>query len=1248
MRRIFLFLVGFFVTASVWAVDYQRTIIWFPTATDEKHESRRTGDLFEGAVFPEVGNLPFWSENFELKSNNAGVTIVNMVFEPFSDISFILPETTGTELKYTTETGTSAGKSFIRVSIFPFVKRNNQILRLTRFTLAINENTNLLKSVTASYSWKPTSVLGSGKWTKIRIKSKGIYKISYDQLKTWGYANPDKVSLYGNGGFMMPTLNSDLQVDDLLIYPVWKGKDNANKDCLFFYSSGNISQTRNNQTGLISHQQNYYSTETYFYLTDQGTPLLIEKAAEIAGSAGRQITSYPNYIFHEKELLNLISSGSQWFGERFMQGAVQSINISLDNPDLTKPASIVVSAAARSSAASNMDVLLNSKSIGTISFQATAVSDVTSHYANEKNTDFTETLPTKTIVLRLTYNASNGTSEAWLNYIGINYQSPLSMSSEVLNFRGRGVDGATTISEFVLSDATSGVKILNVTNPHKTVEVPAAFSNGQLKFKSNSSAFNEYVAFNPSGTSIQVPEFVGEVANQNLHQSDLSQMIIVSHPDFLSVADSLADFRRTNDQMTVKVVTPEMIYNEFSGGLPDPAGIRNYFRMCYDRGKISGKNTLKYVLLLGDGSFDNRNILEKSLNVLPTFQSANSLSPTESFVSDDFFVMLDENEGGASGIIDLGIGRIPAKTLDEAETVLDKIKNYQKEETIGNWRNVVTFIGDDGDNSTHMDQADRLANYMNKTYPAFFTDKIYFDAYRQLSTSGGEKYPDVTAAITNRVKQGTLLMNYIGHANEKNLADENVVDVGIINSWNNYKRLSVFVTATCEFSRFDSNEKSAGEHFLFNPIGGGIGLFSTTRLVYSGANFVLTDQFFRHVFQKDENGNNLRLGDVMRLAKSKANTGINQLNFTLLADPALRMANPALQIKTTSINGKNVENGVDTIKTLSVVTIKGFVADSKGVKLTSFNGEIIPTVYDKVMSVKTLGNAGEEQMDYSVQNSIIYRGLASVKNGEFEFSFFVPKDISYKLDKGKILYYAYDKTSDAQGYFDGFYLGGSSSTSISDSQGPTIDLFLNSESFKDGGRVSASSVLIANISDITGINTAGIGIGHDITAVLNDDYSNIMVLNDYFQSGLDKYTEGTIVFPLSNLPEGNHTLKVKVWDVLNNSSEKEIHFVVKDDLRIESVLCFPNPMREQTNFVFTHNQPDETFDVTLEVFQTSGTRVDMIQKKVGSRGTESFSLEWSPSSRSVRMAPGVYIYRMTVTTDGKTSSGSGRLVYVYR
>ena len=1104
------------------------------------------------------------------------------------------------------------------------------------------------ESELAGYSWKTGSVLKSGKWVKIKTKEKGIYKITYDQLKGWGFSSPDQVGVYGNGGYMLPVLNKDTRFDDLNTYPVLKGKDNSGKDCLFFYSTGNVRINEDSKTGLLSHQQNYYSTETYFYLTDQGNVNTIGKRAEITENAGKTVDSFQNYAFYETEGINLIASGSQWFGEQFSAGQSRTFSLTLDNPDLSKNIQVVIASAARSSFSSSMSVEINGLSFVDIPFQAVVVTEPTWEYADEQISTFSGLVTSKSIQVKLGYSESNSSSNAWLDYISLNYRSSLNMSSDVYLFRGKGADGNVTTSEFVLSGATSTTRIIDVTDINNVFEMPATYLSGQLKFKSNSSSTCEYVAFKPEG-SIPVPELVGDVDNQNLHATDLSELIIVSSSKLLSVANELADFHRTNDGMTVQVVTPDLIYNEFSGGLPDPAGLRNYFRMCYDLGKQTGKNTLKYVLFMGDGSYDNRNILLKNHNMLPTFQSENSLSPTESFVTDDFFGFLDEDEGGALGSLDLGVGRIPAETVDDAESVVEKIMHYHEKESMGNWRNVVTFIADDEDYNTHMTQAENLSAFVNKTYPGFYTEKIYLDAYKQVSTSGGEKYPDVTTAINNCVKQGTLVMNYTGHANEKTLASENVLDVSVINAWSNYYRLPIFVTATCEFSRFDADETTAGEYILFNSKGGGIGLFSTTRLVYSGDNYILNNEFFKNVFEKDGQGENLRLGDIMRKAKIAANTGTNQLNFTLLADPALRLANPNYRIKTTSIDGKDTETKVDTIHTLSVVTVKGYVTDNNGAKLTTFNGEIIPTVYDKALQVETLGNGGQTPMSYSIQNNIIYKGLASVKNGEFEFSFFVPKDISYKIGKGKILYYAYDETVDAQGYFDGFYIGGASNNTISDTQGPDVDVFLNSDTFKDGDQVSASSVLIANVSDKTGVNTSGTGIGHDITAVLDDDYSNIMVLNDYFQAEKDLYTSGKIVYPLTNLTEGEHVLRLKVWDVLNNSTEVEIRFVVKDVLRIEAVSCYPNPMQGETKFVFTHNQPDESFDVTLDVFQISGSKVDSYQTTVGSSGTESLPLEWVPADRLVKMKPGVYVYRLTVTaSDGKTGSGSGRLVFVYR
>ncbi|HEX7584740.1 MAG TPA: type IX secretion system sortase PorU [Prolixibacteraceae bacterium] len=1257
MPKILLFCVIFFYAITGWPADYHRTVKWFqqPQNADLKNKSESG---FEGSIIIDRTGLPYWFESFDLNSSGADVTITNAVFEPILHPSAGLVDYQKSELQFKSDIGVSAGKSILRLTIFPFIRRNDRIERLVEFTIGIKENSNQLKSAGLAYQWKSTSILGSGKWIKIKTKSKGIFKITFDQLKQWGFSNPDQVSMYGNGGLMLPVMNKDIQTDDLNPYPVWKGQDNANKDCLFFYSSGNISFKQDLVTGTLTHQQNYYSTETFFYLSDQGNLRSIDKVAAITEVAGKQVFSFPNYTFYEKEALNLISSGSQWFGERFIPGGSQSINLVLDNPDLTKPAHFVIPAVGKSTALSNMDVYLNGKLVDNMVFKAVNNSDPTSIFADDQVAEFTENLPAKNIQVKLTYNVTNTsttntTGDAWLDYIAVNYTSNLNMITDFYSFRGKGVDGQISISEYVLNGASASTKIFDVTDFSNTFEMPATFANGQLKFKSNSTSYREYIAFNPGG-SIPAPDLVGTVANQNLHSADLSEMIIVSNQKLKSAADTLASFHRRSDQMTVQVVTPEVIYNEFSGGLPDPSGIRNYFRMCYDLGMQSGKNTLKYILLMGDGSYDNRNILGKSHNLIPTYESENSLAPTESFVTDDFYVFLDASEGGSQGTVDLGIGRIPAYSKEDAASVVDKIMNYNTHESMGNWRDVVTFIADDGNKAdgftnVHMEQAEGMANFLNTAYPAFFTDKIYFDAFKRISTAGGEKYPDVTDAINSRVKQGTLVMNYTGHANERDLADEIVFDIGNINSLSNYTRLPIFVTATCEYSRFDADETSAGEYFLFNPRGGAIGLFSTTRLVYSGANSILNGKVFNYIFQKDTQWKNLRLGDVMRLAKAAANTGTNQLNFSLLADPALRLAIPNYQVKTTSVDGKNTDSVVDTIKTLSVITVKGYVADNNGVKLSTFNGEIIPTVYDKAMQVKTLGNAGQDPFSYVVQNNVIYKGLASVKNGEFEFSFFVPKDVSFKLDKGKILYYAYNESIDAQGYFDGFYIGGSSNAAISDSNGPQIDLFMNSVSFKDGETVSASSVLLANISDETGINTSGTGIGHDIIAILDNNYLNIMVLNDYFQADKDNYKTGKIVFPLTGLAEGEHTLKLKVWDVLNNSSEKEIHFFVKDVFRIETVNCYPNPTQGQTQFVFTHNQPDETFDVSLEVFETTGSRVDLLQATIGSSGTESVPLVWIPANRKVKMKPGIYIYRLSVTTkDGKMSSGSGRLVFVYR
>ena len=490
-----------------------------------------------------------------------------------------------------------------------------------------------------------------------------------------------------------------------------------------------------------------------------------------------------------------------------------------------------------------------------------------------------------------------------------------------------------------------------------------------------------------------------------------------------------------------------------------------------------------------------------------------------------------------------------------------------------------------------------------------------------------------------------MLLNYVGHANTRFLADERVLDISNINSWSNSDNLPIFMTATCEFSRFDADVPSAGEYILFNPNGGGIGLFSTTRVVFAYSNFLLSRSFYNYVFSKDENGNHYRMGDIMKLAKNNTINTTNKRNFSLLADPALKLSYPRHSIVTTKINEHDATSVQDTIRALQKVSITGYVSDNSGNKLDNFSGEIIPIVYDKEILKNTLGNGGYDPIQFKVQENIIHKGLASVTNGEFTFSFVVPKDISYNLGKGKIIYYAKSGEVDAHGAFENFVIGGSSDDLITDNKGPEIQLYMDSPDFTSGDRTSKSPALLAFLSDENGINTVGNGIGHDITAVLDDDYSNVIVLNNFYQSNLDDFTSGTISFPFQNLSVGKHRLKLKAWDVANNSTEVEIEFEVSGDFYIEAVTNYPNPLQDHTFFTFKHNHSDATLETIIEIFDLSGRRIDYISQQVGSNGTNSNPVRWDLHESNVQLRNGIYIYRVTAqNNDGVIALKSGKMM----
>ena len=1234
MKKYVLLLLVLPFCLGLYGKDLQRKINW-----ENSEDKGWAGPVanFNGAYINEF-NLPVYFETLAI-DQGFSLKINNLVFENSeklidTKIANKIPSELNIQARYIQSVSDHAAL----LEFIPLVFQDGQLKKLISFDIEVVEKIEA-KSATVQVQadWKTSSVLASGKWVKVKTSEQGIHKITYDQLRSWGFTNPANVNLYGNGGYMLPKMNSDFYYDDLEQNAVWHDSNS-----LFFYSTGTIRWKWDESEGIFKHELNDYSDNAFYYLTDSGNTKIVETLPRETGAATHTVTKFNDFVLFEEEKENLIKSGRRWFGQEFNRSSNKSFPFSLDNLSSGNPITVWVEGAARSSNSSFFEVSVGGTNRGKINFQAVKIDSQESLYASLNYELFTINNPQSNFNVELTYQSLSSKSNAWLDFIIINYIRELTMDDDQLIFRDITSYGDEKIANYELNTNREGVQIWDITDFTTPKAVVKDDQGGQASFKASSSERKEFIAFYPNG-NFPNPEFVENVKNQNLHAGDdLPEMIIITHPNFKSQAEELKQFHFQKDGMSVQVFTPELIYNEFSGGLPDAAGIRNFLRMCYER----GNGQFKYVLLFGDGSYDNKDILGHGHNFLPTYQSVNSLLPVSSFVTDDFFALMDPGEGEFIGLIDLGIGRIPANTVEQAQTIVNKIKNYVGAASLGSWRNVVCFIGDDGDNNTHMIQAERIANRVNEHNPEFFTDKIYFDAYPKKISSARETYPDVNVAINNRVKNGALIINYTGHANDKELADEKVLGINDINRWSNYNKLPIFVTATCEISRFDLEEESSGgEYILFNRNGGGIGLFSTTRLVFSGSNFLLNREFYEHVFSQDENGNNLRMGEIMRRSKNGVGTGINKRNFTLLADPALKLSYPKHKVITETINGKPVGEQTETISALSTVTIKGRVTDHANNTLDNFNGELVSTIYDKSSTVQTIGNGGQPPMNFKIQNNIIYKGVSTVTNGIFEFTFIVPKDISLAIAPGKIIYYADNGLEDAQGYTEDFNIGGSSGIVIDDHEGPKVNLYLNDKEFKDGDEVGTTSILYAEISDEHGVNTVGTGIGHDITAVLNDDYNNIIVLNDFYLAEKDSYKKGKVIYPLQNLSVGEHTLKFKVWDVLNNSTEVEIRFKVTASLKISSVYCYPNPLSDFTNFVFEHNRPDETFDTRLEIYDLTGSLMDIISQSQGSNGNVSFPILWQVNSSTMIFRQGTYLYRVTiVASDGASSSKSGKMV----
>lgn len=1273
-RKYCSFLIVFF---SCFQVSNAQSILrvdlkWLPNQSirfsdNEKHEVLS----FEGAIFhPNKLGLPSWihvESTSAMDSTQVKIEVVDVIYESLSleqsqllvklgELSFVkeilVPEV---------ELGFSKRQPTAIVNLIPIRlnKSSGLFERVKSFSLKISSQNSLptkrFKNVQRSLN---SSVLASGSWYKIGLAKNGVYKLDYNFLNSLGLnpraINPKNIRIYGNGGGMLPLLNSDRREVDLvenaiLVYGENDGSFDLN-DYVLFYGSEQTVWKHDGVSNKYKHQLNLYSDSTYYFINvDLGPGKRISNKYSIEEPSNQNVTSFDDFAFHEVENINLIQSGKAWFGEKF--DALLEYDFPFNFPDIDKSQSV------------NIDVSLVARSPNTSSFTVSSDQVSTSVSLNRISQDcYYCTFATQgfaklsvipsgdNVNVNVKYNKTTPNAVGYLDYIRIQARRNLVLSGNQMLFRDSKSIGLGNVSDFNIRNFNNSFSVWDITDPLNVANQVGTNESNVFKFRIQTDSLHQFIAFNNTG--MLQPSFVEKIENQNLHGLGQVELLIVTHPKFINEANDLANFHR-QEGLSTEVLTTKQVNNEFSSGANDVASIRDFVKMLYDKAP-STKELPKYLLLIGDGSYDNKRMNSSNTNYILTFQSDNSFSPTESYVSDDFFGLLDDNEGEWSGnneLLDIGIGRLPVSTNEELQGIINKIKHYYSNKSMRDWRNSIVFIADDKDNGIHLSQADQIANYVTSTYPSYNVDKIYFDSYPLVATPGGQRYPEVNEAIVKKIEKGALIVNYTGHGGEVGWAHERVLGMQEINSFANLDNLPLFFTATCEFSRFDDPSKTtAGEHVLLNSKGGGIGLFTTVRVVYSSPNFVLNDNFFKNVFQEID-GELPRMGDVFRLTKIASGGIVNNRNFTFLGDPALRLAYPENIVETAVINDNKVQEKSDTLNALQKVSISGYIKNRSGEILTSYDGLLYPTVFDKETEVKTMGNDNESPIvNYKLQRNVLYKGKVSVKNGAFTFSFILPKDIAYKFGRGKVSYYLQNGQEDGHGSFNGFIIGGTSDTISMDEKGPEIKLYLNNNKFVFGGTTNESPYLYAELEDANGINTVGNGIGHDIIANLDENSEHTIVLNDYFESDLDSYQKGKIKYPFSNLSEGSHTLKLKVWDVYNNSSSDYTEFIVAKSagLALNHVLNYPNPFSNNTQFLFEHNQAGTNLDVEIQIFTINGTIVKTINTNISSDGFRSDPISWNGlDDFEDKIGKGVYIYKLKIkTAEGKAAEKIEKLVII--
>ncbi|WP_299125715.1 type IX secretion system sortase PorU [uncultured Winogradskyella sp.] len=1199
--------------------------------------------------------------------DESSVSISNVAYEDISEseLKNLNTQLIPTSPKYKLYNTNARGKRSYYFELSPIIKDKGLYKKITAFSIIYNKRSNNYESRAKGLTEITNSVLSTGQWYRFYIDKTGVFQLTKNFLSSLGVntnsVDPRTIKIYGNGGRMLPLSNSENYPFDVVENAVkFVGEEDGsfdNNDYILFYGEGPTTYNQESDTNI-----NLYADKTYYYVNiSSGNGKRILTMPTIDAVADIQINTFQDYQFYEVDEYNLAKLGRKWFGDDFDIENQREYEFQFPNLVNSEPVSFKIAVGAVSEVSTNMSITINGNAVSNLNLNPIVSGSVLASGATFSNS---LNISSDDITITLDYNNNgNPSGNAYLDYINIEATRDLTYDGDQLVFKNRDVNTTPGIAEYVLSNSSAVEEIWDITDRFNISNIINSDDQNTMSFKVQSGEARQYLAFSNSNFFQPIKDSKSIVVNQNLKgtifnnaQGEFEDVdyIILSPNQFLSQAERLAQINRNQYNLNVKVVDLQSIYNEFSTGSQDIAALRNFVKYVYDNASTPSKR-LKYLCLFGEGSYDYKNRIPNNTNLVPSWYTISSFALTNSFVSDDFYAMLDDNEGTMSNAdrMDVAVGRILAEDAQRAKQMVDKIDAYYQKEAYGSWRNNILLISDDVDvdwEKTLQETTDGLGTTLNAEKPFLNVVKIHSDAFEQESSAAGNRYPKVNKAIKDAIEVGALVVNYFGHGGEDGIAKERIFDKFEAQEVNNVCKFNLFVTVTCEYTKFDDpNRDTAGEFTFWNINGGAIGLITTTRQIFvtvgESINKELDDYLF--AFQANDYSS---AAEALRLTKTDNSiSGLTQKRLVFfIGDPAMKLAFAKPNVRLTKVNDVEITQPIDTLKALSYTKLAGEVVDANGSLLSDYNGTLTATVFDKEIERQTLGNDGVTDsngdliiLDFTTLGEVIFKGQASIVNGQFEFDFIVPKDIGIPVGNGKVSFYAQtdNPLSDQAGANFDIKIGGINENAPEDNTGPVINLFMNDENFVSGGITNESPNLLAKLQDDNGINTSS-GIGHDITAIIDGDETNPIVLNDYYQANIDDYTNGVVTYPFRDLEPGLHTLTLKAWDVYNNSSTAEIQFMVFDkdeELVINNVLNYPNPFVSYTEFWFNHNSV-EPLDVSVQIFTVSGKLVRTLngQTTGGSKAVSSLSKDIIWDGRDDfgdKIGKGVYVYKLKVKSN---------------